>query len=955
MSHSIKLIINLIICLDIILIGYALHLDKRSNNEFCNPTKADKLNIHIISHTHLDAGWVKTYDGYYKDSVFDIFKTVIESLTYNDAPKERKFTFVEMCYFNRYWNDLNETQQELVRQLVTTGKLQFTSGGWVMNDEASPHYAMIIDQMSYGHRFINQTFGRQYVPTTGWQIDPFGHTREYASILSQMGFNALLNGRIDYQDKQKRMTDKSMEFIWITDPNLKTNNYLFSGITPSGYYPTDGVSLNYNYRRNAPFLERRAAVETKGYRTNHLMATMGGDFNYYFAEFSFKNLDQLIDFMNKNHSDIHLLYSTPDCYVRAVYESHTNWTDYKFDDFMPYADRFNDYWSGYFTSRPAFKYLMNYAYSVLQSAKQLIALTGIYSEKSKQLIKPLEESVGIGLHHDAISGTSKQFVSDDYVRMLSRGLAYSDELIAGAYQKLFGTHLKPHFCHQLNVSDCKILAKSENSSRIEIAIYNPLAHDIQRSLQLPLVDNNYKIVDENGKEIEYQISLLPEFIQLLSERKTNAKYELLFNPVLKGLTFSRFYLQNVENQSNQKQFVDQKSDKLNEEVTAKYIHISNDEMNVTIDVKTGLLAGVEYKDSFVSVRQNFGYYTRGRGKPSGAYSMHTNGSDPVIIAEKANITVRRGKLSEEVLQEFTPWLKQIIRVYKNMSDIEFEWIVGPLPRDKDYEIISRFDTGFKTEGVFYTDSNGRQTLKRKRNYRETWNLETTELVASNYYPVTAWISIKDQLSDLQMTVLPDRTQGGSSLKDGSVELMIHRRLHNDDGYGMEEKLDEPGVDNNGLVVKGKHKLLISRIEDNMRELKIISKTIFWQPLLLFVDLNDSLLSKTTENNNKLVVNPNIGPSIHLLTLEQLDEDLLFIRLENIFGTNETIEKSVSVTLNNLFVGIELIDVTETGLTGTQSVEYIRQHRYRWSCGDICLSTIQLSIVTQSDPIFHFEN
>ncbi|CAG2123534.1 unnamed protein product, partial [Medioppia subpectinata] len=135
---------------------------------------------------------------------------------------------------------------------------------------ATPHYSMIIDQMSYGHRWINRTFGPDFLPTTGWQIDPFGHTREYGSILSQMGFNALFQGRIDYQDKEKRMKEKSMEMIWKTDDNLRYNNYMFTGITPTGYYPADGVCLNCYYKNNAPLLIKQVKAQSAGYRTNHL-------------------------------------------------------------------------------------------------------------------------------------------------------------------------------------------------------------------------------------------------------------------------------------------------------------------------------------------------------------------------------------------------------------------------------------------------------------------------------------------------------------------------------------------------------------------------------------------------------------------------------------------------------------------------------------------------------------
>ena len=42
------------------------------------------------------------------------------------------------------------------------------------------------------------------IPKIGWQIDPFGHSREMASIFAQFGFDGLFFGRLDYQDKDNR-------------------------------------------------------------------------------------------------------------------------------------------------------------------------------------------------------------------------------------------------------------------------------------------------------------------------------------------------------------------------------------------------------------------------------------------------------------------------------------------------------------------------------------------------------------------------------------------------------------------------------------------------------------------------------------------------------------------------------------------------------------------------------
>lgn len=67
---------------------------------------------------------------------------------------------------------------------------------------------------------LNQTFGSCGRPHVGWQIDPFGHSREFASLLSAMGYDGLFLGRIDYQDKRMRLIEKKMEMVWRGDDNL---------------------------------------------------------------------------------------------------------------------------------------------------------------------------------------------------------------------------------------------------------------------------------------------------------------------------------------------------------------------------------------------------------------------------------------------------------------------------------------------------------------------------------------------------------------------------------------------------------------------------------------------------------------------------------------------------------------------------------------------------------------
>lgn len=183
------------------------------------------LNIHFVPHSHQDVGWLKTVDQYYFGSRSDIqvagvnyiLDSVVQALLANP---ERRFIHIESAFFARWWEDQTEELKEKVKMLVEEGRLTFEGGAWSMNDEACAHYQGIIDHFSWGLKFLNDTFGECARPKIGWQIDPFGHSREQASLFAQMGYDGIFFGRLDYQDKVNRMANKTMEMIWKSSSNL---------------------------------------------------------------------------------------------------------------------------------------------------------------------------------------------------------------------------------------------------------------------------------------------------------------------------------------------------------------------------------------------------------------------------------------------------------------------------------------------------------------------------------------------------------------------------------------------------------------------------------------------------------------------------------------------------------------------------------------------------------------
>lgn len=64
-------------------------------------------------------------------------------------------------------------------------------------------------------------------------------------------------------------------------------------------------------------------------------------------------------------------------------------------------------------------------------------------------------------------------------------------------------------------------------------------------------------------------------------------------------------------------------------------------------------------------------------------------------------------------------------------------------------------------------------------------------------------------SDLQVTVLNDRPQGGAGfLNNNTIELMQNRRVTDDDGKGVSEALNETDKNEFGLQINAKYYLQI---------------------------------------------------------------------------------------------------------------------------------------------------
>lgn len=89
------------------------------------------------------------------------------------------------------------------------------NGGFAANDHATTYYEDIIDQMTYGHQFVKNTFGVRV--KTGWNVDTFGGSIVDNYLEEQMGITNVFLSRINIMEKAVRMRDSSMQMVMDTD------------------------------------------------------------------------------------------------------------------------------------------------------------------------------------------------------------------------------------------------------------------------------------------------------------------------------------------------------------------------------------------------------------------------------------------------------------------------------------------------------------------------------------------------------------------------------------------------------------------------------------------------------------------------------------------------------------------------------------------------------------------
>ena len=184
-----------------------------------------------------------------------------------------------------------------------------------------------------------------------------------------------------------------------------------------------------------------------------------------------------------------------------------------------------------------------------------------------------------------------------------------------------------------------------------------------------------------------------------------------------------------------------------------------------------------------------------------------------------------------------------------------------------------------------------------------------------------------------LVVANDRSQGGSSLADGSLEFMVHRRLLRDDGRGVSEPLNETGLDGQGLIITGRHLVSLVKTSQAARTARVIQNALFQSPHVSYAPLSGSIPQYAAAYHTNLTyVASDLPDNVELMTAQVQSNGNVLIRLAHSYGVGEdsNLSKAATVDLNALFnQGIG--SVSELGLS---AVYPAGSHKvYEWNTTD----------------------
>ncbi|XP_043934204.1 alpha-mannosidase 2x isoform X2 [Protopterus annectens] len=569
--------------------------------------------------------------------------------------------------------------------------------------------------------------------------------------------------------------------------------------------------------------------KSKLYRSKVVLIPLGDDFRYDKPQEwdnQFVNYQKLFDYMN-SHPELHVQaqFGTLSEYFDAVYKKTGVVPGMRppsfpvlSGDFFTYADREDHYWTGYYTSRPFYKNLDRVLESHLRSAEILYSLAinharhvgmeSKYPLSDYSIFKDARRNLALFQHHDAITGTSKEMVVIDYGVRLFHSLRDLKRVIINAAHYLVLRDKETYRFDQsslfLEPDDRRLnhdslpertVIKLDMSPRF-LVVYNPVEQERICIVSVLVNTHRVKVLTEDGHTVAIQLSAQWDS----ATDMTRDVYQVSFMARLPALGMSVFQLyESYDRHTTLKSEVkiylhgrdltvskrETFSVKVLESSTDDF-YIENQHMQVHFSGLTGLMESVRRKEDQHEQKARMElliYGTRVAKDKSGAYLFLPDGEAKVYAPKEPPVVrVMEGPFFSEVVCYY-PRFQQTIRLY-NVPGVEgLSLDISAMVDIRDQsnkELAMRITTDIESKDTFFTDLNGFQ-IQLRRVFKKL-------PLQANIYPMPTMAYIQDE--QFRLTLHTAQALGASSLASGQLEVILDRRLMQDDNRGLGQGLKD---------------------------------------------------------------------------------------------------------------------------------------------------------------------
>src|SRR3990167_8356564 len=425
-------------------------LAKKSQNGAGPQPPVNPKVFHLIPHSHDDLGWLITERDYSDSIVSHVIRTSSRYLL--DNPNN-KFSFCNIGFL-RHWTDSNPNNIGLFKQAVATGRMEILNGGYSVHDNAAVYFDDIVSTYEYAREFLWQQF--QYIPRTGWLIDPFGLSLTTSRLYAEMGYDQYVTNRLPDWEREQMRQQGQLQKYWLVRNQPQYTTWISEMAdhyqTPDPFNVDFGLDGSNDPYPDLSILSSQFTLSDNmtsyldtiwGYEswfpTRNVMLPFGGDF--YFRDFNstIQIVDVIFIYMASNSwtgqyaNNMTFIVSSASEYFAAVHKdaqaAKTVFTN-KTGDFFPYvnnpniSDPTHQSWTGYFVTNPYAKRIIRTFSQATRGMKNLLGLFSLRTLGTKDDISMEEIAsntefshfrLGINTHHDTITGTSRETAADSYV------------------------------------------------------------------------------------------------------------------------------------------------------------------------------------------------------------------------------------------------------------------------------------------------------------------------------------------------------------------------------------------------------------------------------------------------------------------------------------------------------------------------------------------------------------